>query len=164
MNTHQVLRFPRIGLVFVAAILLAALVFAAFMPLGWALVSAPRSSSPIQADSLEAVNHFHSAVNSGDVDTLLTLFAEDATVTDRGTVIAGIDEIRNWALYSQRMDGLRLTTIRSEIDGEKVIWLDSAYNGPELENRYYILRWEAIIREGKIQSLVVTPRYMPDLK
>ena len=53
MNTHQVLRFPRIGLVFAAAILLAVLVLGAFMPLGWALVNAPRSSSPIQADSLE---------------------------------------------------------------------------------------------------------------
>ena len=164
MNTHQVLRFPRIGLVLVAAILLAVLVLAAFMPLGWTLVNAPRSSSSIQADSLEAVNHFHSAINSGDVDTLLTLFAEDATVTDRGTVIAGIDEIRNWALSSQRMDGLRLTTIHSEIDGEKVIWLDTAHNGSELEDRYYILRWEAAIREGKIQSLDVTSRYMPDLK
>jgi hypothetical protein len=62
------------------------------------------------------------------------------------------------------MAGLHLRMLHTEIDGEKLIWLDEAYNGSEEKNRYYILRWEAVIAEGKIQSLVVTPRYMPDLK
>jgi hypothetical protein len=62
------------------------------------------------------------------------------------------------------MAGLHLRLFHSETDGEKLIWLDKAYNGSEAQNRYYILRWEAVIAEGKIQSLAVTPRYLPDLK
>ncbi|MFT3893120.1 MAG: hypothetical protein QM730_15935 [Anaerolineales bacterium] len=50
------------------------------------------------------------------------------------------------------------------MDGEKLVWLDTAYNGVEAQSRWYILRWEAVIEEGKIRSLVVMPRYMPDLK
>ena len=164
MKTQQVVRFPTIGLVIVAAILLTALVFAAFMPLAWSLISAPRSQSSIQADPLEVVNHFHSAINSDDIDAVLALFADDAIVTDSAGVIEGVEEIRNWALYSQRMTGLRLTNIKSQVDGEKVFWLDTALNGPEIDNSSYVLRWEASIRDGKIQSLDVSPMYMPDRK
>ena len=108
-------------------------------------------------DPLSMADAFHYAINSGDVDAVLVLFADDAVVIDSGSVIEGRDEIRNWVLYSQRMAGLRLTKLNSEMDGEKVIWLDIAHDGPEVEYRLYILRWEALIQEGKIQSLAAIP-------
>jgi ketosteroid isomerase-like protein len=115
-------------------------------------------------DSLSLVTTFHNAINSDDVDAMLALFADDATVNDNGSVIEGKELIRDWALHSQRMTGLRLTLFHSEQNEENIIWLDKAHNGSEVQNRYYILRWEAIIRDGKIQSLAAMPRYWPDLK
>lgn len=104
-------------------------------------------------DSLSTVDIFHSAINSDDVDAALALFADDAIVVDGESVIQGKDEIRNWVLYSQRMDGLRLTKLNSAMDGETVSWLDIAHDGPRVEYRLYILRWEALIQGGKIRSL-----------
>jgi len=99
------------------------------------------------------VDSFHFALNSNDVDTVIDLFAEDAVVVDGISVFQGKDEIRNWLLYSQRMAGLRLTKLNTAMDGEKVTWLDIAHDGPNVEYRLYVLRWEALIREGKIHSL-----------
>ena len=164
MNTQRVLRFPMIELVIAALILLAVGGFAALIVVTWQFLRVPSTPSPIQADPLKMVDTFHSAINSDNVDAVLALFADDATVTDNGSVIDGKEEIRNWMLYSQRMAGLRLTQLKSEMDGEKVIWLDTAHNGLEVERRFYILRWEALTRDGKIQSLAAMPRYMPDLK
>jgi len=115
-------------------------------------------------DSLSLVTTFHNAINSDDVAAMLALFADDATVTDNGLVIEGRKDIRNWVLHSQRMAGLRLTMLNSEIDGEKITWLDTAHNGPEVEHGLYLMHWEATIREGKIQSLAAMPRYWPDQK
>jgi Ketosteroid isomerase homolog len=103
------------------------------------------------------VDTFHTAVNTEDVDAVLALFAEDAVVVDGGYVMQGRDEIRNWVLYSTRMAGLRLTKLNSALDGEKVIWLDIAHDGPKVEYRLYILRWEALIQEGKINTLTAIP-------
>lgn len=49
-----------------------------------------------------------------------------------------------------------------EIDGDKAVWLDVAHNGPEVEHISYIIKWEAIIRDGKIQSLSGMPRYLAE--
>jgi hypothetical protein len=164
MNTYKVLRFPRIGLLIVMLVLLAASFLAVSIPLAWSLIGTQLSPSPIHADPSAVVNTFHSAINSNDKAALLALFADDATVTDNGAIMEGSEEIRNWVFYSQRMAGLRLTAVYTETEGEKVIWLDTAYNGPEGNSRYYLLRWEALTRNGKIQSLTVMPHFRSDRK
>jgi ketosteroid isomerase-like protein len=164
MNTHRVLRIPMIELMIVTLILLTAGGAAILIAVIWPLIQVPSGQAPSQADPWEVVNDFHAAINSNNVDEVLTLFTDSATVTDNKSVIKGRDQIRNWVLDSKRMAGLHLRMFHSEMDGETIIWLDKAHNGPEGQNRYYILRWEAVIAEGKIQSLVVMPRYMPDLK
>ena len=115
-------------------------------------------------DSLSLVTTFHNAINREDVDTVLALFADNAIVTDNDSAIEGKADIRNWILNSQRMAGLRLTMLSVEMDMDELIWLDTAYNRPEMEHGPYLMRWEATIREGKIQSLAAMPRYRPDLK
>jgi hypothetical protein len=115
-------------------------------------------------DPLSLVDVFHQTINSDNADALLVLFADEAVVIDNGSVIEGKELIRDWALHSQRMAGLRLTMLKSELDGEKVIWLDGANKEQETGHSSYLLQWEAIIREGKIQSLAAMPRYRPDLK
>lgn len=116
------------------------------------------SAEVASLDSLSTVDTFHFAINSDDVDTVLALLADDAIVVDGASVIQGKDEIRNWLLYSQRMAGLRLTKLNSAMNGEKVSWLDIAYDGPSVEYRLYVLLWEALIREGKIHSLSAVSR------
>lgn len=110
------------------------------------------------------IDELHNAVNSDNVDNILALFAENAVVVDNGSVINGKVNIQTWVMYSQRMAGLHLTMLNSKLNGDKVSWLDTAYNGPEKGQILYLLQWEAIIRDGKIQSLVAMPRYWPDLK
>jgi len=153
MNIRQVSRLQLFVFVIATAMTLVACISPALI----------RGDAP-PMDPLSMVDVFHQAINSDDVDALLVLFADDAVVIDNGSVIEGMELIRDWALHSQRMSGLRLTLFHSEQNEENIIWLDKAYNGSEVQNRYYILRWEAIIRDGKIQSLAAMPRYWPDQK
>ena len=164
MNAQRALRSPLIPAAVVTLILLAAGGFAMFIFAIRALNHVPSSSSPIQADPLNVVSAFHSAINSNDVNALLDLFADDAVLIDNGSVIDGREKIRDWALNSPLIAGLRLTMLHAEMNGTKMIWLDTAHNRLEGQSRYYILRWEARIEDGKIQSLAVLPRYLPDGK
>ena len=159
MNHFRVLRVPMKKLAIVASILFVVLVTVACSVIQFSLAQAPS-----QADPWKIVNDFHVAINNNNVDDVLALFTDSATIADSKALINDSDQIRNWVLHSNRMAGLHLKMFHSEMDGEKLIWLDTAYNGLEGQNRYYILRWEAVIAEGKIQSIVVMPRYMPDLK
>ena len=142
MNTRQVPHLPLVAFTIVTSLLLVACTSSELAPVEVASL-----------DSLSTVDTFHSAINSDNVDTVLALFADDAIVVDGESVIQGKDEIRNWLLYSQRMAGLRLTKLNSAMNEEKVSWLDIAHDGPNVEYRLYVLRWEALIQEGKIHSL-----------
>lgn len=164
MNTHRVLRIPLVELVIVASVLFTIAGLALLISLAWPMIHIPSDPSPIQADPLELVNAFHSAINNDNVDTMLALLTEDATVTDSGSMIQGKEEIRKWALHSQRMVGLRLRLIHSQVTDEKVFWYDVAHNGPEIQDRVYLLRWTAILQNGKIKSLTVSLVPMPDGK
>lgn len=164
MKAHRVLRIPLMELVIVALILLAIGCLAILISAAWQLIHIPSSQARIYAESSETINTFHSAINSDDVDAVLALFAEDATVIDSGSVIHGRDEIRDWALHSQRMAGLHLRLIHSQVVGEKVFWNDLAHNGPEVQHLSYILRWMAIIQKGKIKSITVSLMPIPDGK
>ena len=146
MNTRPIFRLQLAALAIVTSMQMAACIRSELAP---AEIASP--------DSLSTIDTFHSAINSEDVDAVLDLFAEDAIVMDGNSVIQGRDEIRNWLLYSQRMAGLRLTKLNSAMDGEQVSWLDIAHDGPNIEYRLYVLRWEALIREGKIHSLSAIP-------
>lgn len=164
MNTHRVLRIPMMERVIVALVLLAVGGVALLITVVWPLIHVSSGQAPSQAHLWEVVNDFHVAINSNNIDDVLALFTDSATITDNKSVINGRFQIRNWLLYSKRMARLHLRMFHSEMDGEKIIWLDTAYNGLEGQNRYYIVRWEAIIAEGKIQTLVLLPRYIPDMK
>ena len=153
MNAWKVSRMQMIALLIATALMLVACIGPALIP----------SDAP-PMDPLSLVDVFHQTINSDNADALLVLFADEAVVIDNGSVIEGKELIRDWALHSQRMAGLRLTMLKSELDGEKVIWLDRAYKEQETGHSSYLLQWEAIIRDGKIQSLAAMPRYRPDLK
>jgi ketosteroid isomerase-like protein len=158
MNAHRVLRIPLMELVIVALILLVVGGLAILISVAWPLIHVPSSPSPIQTDPLEVISLLHSNINSNEVNELLDLFAEDAVVTDDGSVFEGKDAIRNWVMHSQRMAGLHLRMIHSQVAGEKVFWHDIAHNGPEAQDRSYILRWMALVqkRQDLIPHAVIT--------
>lgn len=160
MNTGQASRFPVMSLAIVTLILFTAGAGVLSIAIAWPLIHVPSG----QADPWQVVNDFHAAVNTNNVDAALVLFTDRAVISENKSRIDGRDQIRNWVLSSERMAGLHLKMVHAERQGEKLIWLDSAYNGPEGEGRYYILRWEAVLAAGKIQSLVVMPRVLPGLK
>lgn len=142
MNRRPVSRWQLVVFAIVTSMMLAACISSRL---------APAEITPL--DSLSTVDIFHSAINSDDVDTTLALFADDAIVVDGQSVIQGKDEIRNWVLYSQRMAGLRLRKLNSAMNGEKISWLDIAHDGPKVQYQLYLLRWEALIQDGKIHYL-----------
>lgn len=164
MNAQQALRSPLIPAVVLTLILLAAGGFAVFIFAVGAPNHVPSSPWPTRADPLNVVSALHSTINSNDVNALLELFADDAVLIDNGSVLDGRNQIRDWALNSELIAGLHLTMLHAEMNGTKMIWLDTAYNGPEGQSRKYILRWEARIEDGKIQSLAILPRHFPDGK
>jgi hypothetical protein len=142
INTRQIPRLQLVGFAVITSMTLAACISSKL---------APAEVTPL--DSLSMVDTFHSAINSDDLDTVLTLFTDDAIVVDGQSVMQGKDEIRNWVLYSRRMVGLRLRKLNSAISGEKVSWLDIAHDGPKIRSQLYLLRWEALIQDGKIHYL-----------
>lgn len=164
MNTNRVLKIPMIELVIVSLVLLTVGGLAILISVAWPLIHVSSGQSPIQADPVEMINTFHSTVNNDNVEAVLALFAEDATINDSGSVFQGKEQIRNWALHSRRMTGLRLTMLHSDLRGDKVTWIDTARNGPEVQHRVYILRWTAVIQNGTIKSLAVSLLPMPDGK
>ena len=142
MNTRPVSRLQLVVFAIVTAMMLVA-----------CTSSGPALAKVASMDSLSAVDTFHSAINSDDVDKALALFADDAIVVDGESVLQGRDEIRNWVLYSRRMAGLRLRQLNSAMNGKKVSWLDIANDGPKIQYQLYLLRWEAVIQDGKIYYL-----------
>ena len=142
INTRQISRLQLVAFAILTSMMLVACTGSEMAPAEVASLA-----------SLSTVDTFHSAISSDDVDTALALFAEDAIVVDGESVIQGKDEIRNWVLYSQRMAGLRLRKLNSAMDGEKISWLDIAHDGPKIQYQLYLLRWEALIQEGKIHYL-----------
>jgi hypothetical protein len=142
MNTRQASHLTLVAFAMVTSIVLVACTSSELAP-----------AEVASLDSLSTVDTFHSAINIEDVDTALALFADDAIVVDGESVVQGKDEIRNWVLYSQRMAGLRLRQLNSAMKGEKVSWLDIAHDGSKVQYQLYLLRWEALIQEGKIHYL-----------
>lgn len=152
MNAHRALGMSRTELLMIALMLLAAIGLALLASAAWAVIQLPRAPRPVKADPIEVVSAFHLAMNSGDADAILNLFAADATVRAGRSTLHGRDEIRKWV--EQLQPG---RTIHSEAVGETVYWRDISGSGMTLE-------WKAVVREGRIQSLTLWRLPAPDRK
>ena len=112
---------------------------------------------------LGLVDAFHHAINSDDLDGLLVLFAEDATVIDNGTVFEAWNR-SGIGLNIFTCQPVQLEMINFQVDGEKVFWYDLVHNDPGSGYGPYILRWNAVIQNGEIKSLTAQPMLIPDGK
>jgi len=112
-------------------------------------------------DPVAMVDAFHQAINYDDIDGLRVLFAENAIVIDNGTAFEAWNRSRI-GLSISTCQPIKFEMIKIQVDGEKVFWYDLVHNDPESGSSPYILRWNAVIQSGKIQSLTVGPMLMPD--
>jgi ketosteroid isomerase-like protein len=102
------------------------------------------------ADPGSIVDGLEQARLRRDFDGALSYFAEDATVTDRGSqVYRGKDEIRRYfQLVASR--GRQPAVVNRRVNGDRVLWTERAAGQTSL---IFELSAEAIVRDGKVRSL-----------
>jgi hypothetical protein len=91
-----------------------------------------------------------------DIDSILTLFADDATVVDEGETRRGAAEIRAWQLgpaskytYTTEVQGVEaLSPHRYLVSGR----LTGNFPGGTAD-----LKWDFTIADGQITRLVIAP-------
>lgn len=101
-----------------------------------------------------AVNHIFAALNSGDVDTAVGSFAEDATADNlvREETYSGVSEIRQM-LQRMHREGRRFDIVEIRMSGDTITAM------VEVSDRGYI--WgtetiEAVVKDGRLQTFTVT--------
>ncbi len=106
---------------------------------------------------LPAIIHTYlSAHRTHDVDTALTAFADDATVTDEGTTRRGLAEIRDWIAKAASE-----YTYTSELTGTRRIdddhWVATHHLEGDFPGAVVDLNYDFSLRGGKIQHLTIAP-------
>jgi hypothetical protein len=111
-------------------------------------------------DPSVVVNGFEQARNQRDVDATLAFFADDATLTDRTQrVYRGRDEIRTYfQQLAARGRGLTLATANLRVNGSDVSWTERP---PGQNTGGFEIGVDAVIREGKIRSMLYTGTTSP---
>jgi hypothetical protein len=121
------------------------------------------------ADPAAIVGAYETARNQKDIDTALSYFAADATITQRGSCYAGKVEIRKYldALASRP----RFAVIANrQTSGNHVTWTERAgsqgpgqqsLSGPLSNSAAFQQSVEAIVQDGKIRSITYLPAAPP---
>jgi hypothetical protein len=133
-------------------------------------VVATMATAQAGADPAAIVSAYEMARNQRDVDTALSYFADDATVTQRTTNFSGRDEIRKFldgvstrsrfvVVTERRTNGNRVTW--TERSGGQGAGQQQALNGPLATSQAFQVSVEAIVQDGKIRSLTYLPTAQP---
>ena len=111
-----------------------------------------------QADPATVVEAFAEAINSGDVDAAVALFAEDGVIENPNRRFVGLAEIRG-DLQAQVDQGINMTNVSVEVSGSSVMVIQEIRQ-PRIEafGIERIIRIATFeIRDGKIVSLAAMP-------
>jgi ketosteroid isomerase-like protein len=101
------------------------------------------------ADPDTVARAYEAARTSGDLDALMSVFADDATVTYRlGYKHAGTDEIRR-LLHLATSRGRALAITERLVSGDHVFWVEQEAK-PDLNFAFAV---EAVVKGGRITSL-----------
>jgi hypothetical protein len=133
-------------------------------------------------DPAAVISAYEMARNRRDVDTALSYFADDATISQRSTTFAGKDDIRKF------LDGIsarsRFVVVSDrKVNGTRVTWTERAgTQGPSPQGQpmslsqsqgssggpnsaananAFVVSVEAVVQDGKIQSLAYLPANQP---
>ena len=128
---------------------MALVVAAATLGLGHLAWAQPQ---PGPVEPIAVLDALLAARNARDIDTALALFTDNATISDRAQMYSGREEIRRF-LQTIGSRGRNVLAVSRNVRGERVTWTErfsGAQSGPDV-------RVEAVIREGRIRSLVYAP-------
>jgi len=134
------------------------------------------------ADPAAVVSAYEMARNRRDIDSALAYFADDATINQRSTTFVGKDEIRKFldgisarsrfvVVSDRRVSGTRITwTERAGTQGPSpqgqpmsLAQAQAAGGGPNgnANGNGFMVSVEAVVQDGKIQSLAYLPANQP---
>jgi len=122
-------------------------------------------------DPAAIVTAYETARNQHDIDTALSYFADDATVSQRSTNYAGKDEIRKYLDATSTRARFMVVTDR-RANGNRVTWTERAggqgsgqqqapNNGPLATSPGFQISVEAIVQDGRIRSIAYLPSAQP---
>jgi hypothetical protein len=136
-------------------------------------VLASMATAQAGADPAAIVTAYETARNQRDVDTALSYFADDATISQRATTYAGKDEIRKFLEGISTRSRFVVVTERKTL-GNRVTWTEraggqgpgqgqpgQALNGPLANQQGFQIAVEAIVQDGKIRSVSYLPPTQP---
>ena len=133
-------------------------------------------------DPAAVVSAYELARNRRDVETALTYFADDATINQRSTTFTGKDDIRKFldgisarsrfvVVSDRRVNGTRVTwTERAGTQGPSpqgqpmsLAQSQGSNGGPNstANSNAFVVSVEAVVQDGKIQSLAYLPTNQP---
>jgi hypothetical protein len=122
-------------------------------PLALALL-VPSVVAAQAADPDSVARAYDAARTSGDLDALVSVFADDAIVTDRlGYKQAGTDEIRR-TLQMATSRGRALSITERTVSGDHVYWVEQAAT----PDQNFAFGVEAVVKDGRITSLAYHDR------
>jgi uncharacterized protein (TIGR02246 family) len=106
-----------------------------------------------EVDPLTVMESYDLALNAGDVEGALALFADDAVLTIRGDQLVGKDEIRTW-LERIVAQNSRIEPVNRQVAGDKVTWQTNFFRKDiaSLSDEPLAANAEAVVQEGKIKS------------
>ena len=114
-------------------------------------------------DPMTVVQALNDASNSNDLERAVGLFAEDAVIRQippppppSSGVWTGQQEIRAW--FEPQLQNFRVDSQNIQVDGERVTW-DASVSGDMVRQMGLDtadVKAEAIVKDGKITSFVVT--------
>jgi len=131
-------------------------------------------------DPAAVVSAYEAARNRRDVDTALDYFADDASISQRSTTFTGKDEIRKFLEGVSARSRFAVVSDR-RVSGNRVTWTErSGTRGPSLQGQPmslaqassasstgagglsgFTVTVEAVVQDGKIQSLAYLPANQP---
>jgi uncharacterized protein (TIGR02246 family) len=106
-----------------------------------------------EVDPLTVMESYDLALNAGDVEGALALFADDAVLTIRGDQLVGKDEIRTW-LERIVAQNSRIEPVNRQVAGDTVTWQTNFFRKDiaSLSDEPLAANAEAVVQEGKIKS------------
>lgn len=106
-----------------------------------------------EPDPLAVMEAYDLALNAGDVDGALALFADDAVLTTRQGQFVGKEQIRTW-LERLVTQNERIEVAGRAVAGDKVTWQNQFFRTdlPGLSNAPLEAQAEAVVEAGQIKT------------
>lgn len=106
-----------------------------------------------EPDPLQVMEAYDLALNEGNVEGALALFADDAVLTTQQGQLVGKEQIRTW-LERVVAQNSRVEPVNRQVNGAKVTWQSNFFRKDiaTLSNEPLAANAEAVVEAGKIKS------------